>query len=82
MQEKLAKRTRVYRSNSITKSMKTSVPGVYVEVCGITEDDELEWTHEKLDGGECILKVRVVKGTAIKSLRRGKKRTIVARSKS
>lgn len=54
-------RSKLYLASSKAKtSLKTTVPNAYVELCGITNKDELEWTHEKIDG-ECILKVKVVK---------------------
>ena len=53
-------------SSATTKSLKTTIPLTYVELCGITSKDELEWTHEKING-ECILKVKVVKGKSSKS---------------
>lgn len=61
-QAQLARRTKLYLGNSKSEtSLRTTVPHVYVDICDITENDELEWSHEKING-ECILRVRVVKG--------------------
>ena len=61
-QEQLARRTKLYLASAKAKtSLKTTVPNIYVELCSITDKDELEWTHEKING-ECILKVKVVRG--------------------
>jgi hypothetical protein len=58
-------------SNKSVYSVKTIVPNAYVKLCGMAPGDLLEWTHEKLDG-ECILKVKVIKGSETsKRARRG-----------
>jgi hypothetical protein len=62
VQQQLGRRSKLYRSNKESPSLKTTVPSMYVDLCGITNKDELEWSHEKINGGECILKVKVVKG--------------------
>lgn len=55
--------SRLYRASSKSKtSLKTTVPNIYVELCQMTENDTLEWTHERIDG-ECILKVKKVAKT-------------------
>lgn len=55
-------RSKLYLASSKSKtSLKTTVPNAYVDICRITANDELEWTHEKING-ECILRVKVVRG--------------------
>ncbi len=57
----LARRSKLYKNNKQSNSLKTTIPSIYVEICTITEKDELEWSHEKING-ECILRVKVVRG--------------------
>ncbi|GEM_PF-2778712 len=60
-QQQLGRRSKLYKSNKESNSLKTTVPGTYVDLCNMTEKDELEWSHEKIDG-ECILRVKVLRG--------------------
>jgi len=64
-QEKMIRSKLYLASSKSTTSLKTTVPNSYVAICGITENDELEWSHEKING-ECILRVKVVKGKGSK----------------
>jgi len=60
--ETLMRRSKLYLASRKSKtSLKTTIPNIYVELCGMTSNDELEWTHEKING-ECILRVRLVIG--------------------
>jgi hypothetical protein len=61
-QEQLGRRSKLYLGSSKSKtSLRTTVPNVYVDICGMSNKDELEWSHEKING-ECILRVKVVRG--------------------
>jgi hypothetical protein len=64
-QQQLGKRSKLYKSNKESPSLKTTIPNMYVELCGITDKDELEWSHERIDG-DCVLRVKVVKPKLMK----------------
>ena len=49
------------RKQQVKEKPESSRALVYMDICDITDKDELEWSHEKING-ECVLRVKVVKG--------------------
>ena len=42
--------------------LKTTIPGMYVDLCAMSENDEVEWTHEKINGERILSEVVKVNG--------------------